>query len=68
MVYITSIHQPLDGINYTHEDHHEHNWDHQHGVYPMVLDVSQCAQLPKLQRKISYFDFEFARLSLHGIR
>ena len=45
------MHQPLDGIDHTHEDHHEHDRDHQHGVLPMVLDVSQCAQLPNFRGK-----------------
>jgi len=44
------IHQPLDGIDHSHEDH-EQDRDHQHAFLPMVLDVSQCASLPNFRGK-----------------
>ena len=52
MLPFYSIHQPLvNDIDHTHEDHHKHDRDHQHGVHPMVLDVSKCAQLPNFRGK-----------------
>jgi len=56
------IHQPLNGIDHSHEDqdqslngidhsHEDQDRDQQHGVLPMVLDVSQCPQLPNFRGK-----------------